>query len=84
MNSTKPVSTRLRSLLPPFCHERCTVRRDGPIAEHGTFVLYIPCNALRAHENPALDAARAAGMYKHCSGGGGVIRTGQYILLYNK
>lgn len=61
MNSTPaPISTRLASLLPPFCYERCTVRREGPIAERGTFVLYIPRNALRADENPALDAARAA------------------------
>ena len=56
---SEPVSQRLPTLLAPFLCERSVVRRDTPI-KNNTFVLYVPCNALRTGENPALDAARSA------------------------
>jgi photolyase PhrII len=47
--------------LPAHLHERVRPAADRPPASAGEFVLYWMHNALRGHENPALDAALVAG-----------------------
>ncbi|MGF1578929.1 MAG: FAD-dependent oxidoreductase [Gemmataceae bacterium] len=50
-------STELARNLPATIAERVRIVKDGTPAPQGDFVLYWMHNALRGHENPALDAA---------------------------
>jgi photolyase PhrII len=51
------LQVRLNSDLPSHLAERCRVVREAPVAAGHEFVLYWMCSAVRADENPALDAA---------------------------
>jgi len=52
-------SASLRDNLPEFIQQRTRIVSDVPDVE-GAFVVYWMCTAVRADENPALDAARVA------------------------
>ena len=56
-----PAPPELGVDLPPRLTERVRPARDAPPKADGEFVLYWMHNALRATDNPALDAALAAG-----------------------
>ena len=56
-----PAPPELGVEIPPHLAERVRPARDVPPRTDGEFVLYWMHNALRATENPALDAALAAG-----------------------
>ena len=45
--------------LPPELHERSHWLREAPLKSGGEFILYWAHHALRAHDNPALEAAAA-------------------------
>ena len=49
----------LQDRLDPRLAERCLALQDGPARSGGEFVLYWAHHALRAHDNPALEAAAA-------------------------
>ena len=56
-----PAPPELGVEIPPRLAERVRLARDAALNDDGEFVLYWMHNALRATENPALDAALAAG-----------------------
>ena len=56
-----PAPPKLGLDIPPRLAERVRVARDAAVNDDGEFVLYWMHNALRAADNPALDAALAAG-----------------------
>ncbi|MCC7055560.1 MAG: NAD(P)-binding protein [Gemmatimonadaceae bacterium] len=53
------------TLLPPHLAERVACAQDRPVAAGGEYVLYWLRTAVRAHENPALDAAVALAAALH-------------------